>query len=172
MHRLARLALTAVLLAAVPSVAGCGKDKAADEKEEEVEVIPQAATGSPVAVKLVEFVGEGEERGMKLELYNHGDKTAAGMTLLFRYYDASDKLLKVKEGTPFEKEHDFTSVSGGRYKVAAKKNASVELEGMMVSVPAAATRVEVLASKVDALAADGKTIEDWWSQDSFTEWPE
>ena len=172
MHKLARVTLTAALLVTVPAVTGCGGDKGGDKKEEEVEVIPQAANGSPVAIKHVEFIGEGEGRGMKIKLYNHGDKTAAGMTLLFRYYDGDDKLLKVKEGTPFEKDSDFTSVSGGRYKVEPKKNAKFEIEGMMVAVPAAATRVEVITSKVDAIAADGNTIEDWWSQENWADWPE
>lgn len=168
---LPRLSLVA-LLSFVPltAVLGC-KDEAPEKKEEEVKVLPEASNGSPISVELVEFIGEGEERGMKVRLYNKGDKTAAGLMILFRYYDGSDKLLKVKEGTPFESDSDFTSVSGGRYKCEPKKNATFELDGKMLAVPAAATRVELLASKVQAIAADGKTIEDWWSQENFSEWP-
>lgn len=170
MHKLARLPVIALLALALPL--GCGKKEADKPAEEQVKVLPEASNGSPVSVELIEFTGEGEERGMKVRLYNHGDKTAAGMMLLFRYYDGADKLLKVKPGTPFEDDTDFTSVSGGRYKVEPKKNASFEIDGRMVAVPAEAKRVEILASQVRALAADGNTIEDWWSQENFSDWPE
>ncbi|KIG18530.1 hypothetical protein DB30_00215 [Enhygromyxa salina] len=167
MLEFARIPLIAALALTVPL--GCGKKEA--PKAEEVEVLPEASNGSPLAVELVEFIGEGEERGLKVRLYNHGDKTAAGAMLLFRYYDASDKLLLVKPGTPFEKDNDFTSVSGGKYKCEPKQNNTFELDGRMLAVPADATRVEILASRVDTIAADGKTIEDWWSQENFAEWP-
>ena len=173
MHTRLKLPFVAALALSLPltlvATAGC-KDKGEEKKE--VKVIEQAANGSPVAAELVEFIGEGEGRGMKVRLYNHGDKTAAAMSLLFRYYDGDDKLLKVKEGTPFEKDTDFTSVSGRSYKCKPKKNATIELEGMIVSVPAAATRAEIITTKVSSLADDGMKIEDWWSQDNFNEWPE
>jgi hypothetical protein len=165
---IAKFPLIAALALTIPL--GCGKQED-PPKAEEIKVLPEAQNGSPIAVELVEFIGEGAERGLKVRLYNHGDKTGAGMMLLFRYYDASDKLLIVKPGTPFEKDSDFTSVSGGKYSCEPKKNATFELDGRMLAVPAEATRVEVLATKVDALAADGKTIEDWWSQENFSEWP-
>lgn len=172
MLKLARFSIIALALTLPLTMSvGCGKkDEAA--KAEEVKVLPEASNGSPIAVELVEFVGEGAERGLKIRLYNHGDKTAAGMMLLFHYYDASDKLLIVKPGTPFEKDNDFTSVSGGSYKCEPKKNTTFELDGRMLAVPAEATRVDVIASRVDALGADGNTIEDWWSQENFTEWPQ
>ena len=88
----------------------CGS-KEAEDKPPEVEVLPAATNGSPVAVEFTEFTGTGE-RGMKVLAYNAGDKTAAAYFLLFRYYDASDKLLKVKPGTPFESDFGFTSMSG------------------------------------------------------------
>lgn len=167
MLKLAKFSIIAALALTVPL--GCGKDEPA--KAEEVKVLPEASNGSPVALELIEFIGEGEGRGLKVRVYNHGDKTAAGMMMLFHYYDASDKLLVVKPGTPFEKDSDFTSVSGGKYKCEPKKNNIYELDGPLLGVPATATRVEVIASKVDALAADGNTIEAWWSQENFTEWP-
>ena len=44
---------------------------------------------------------------------------------------------------------------------------------MILKVPPAAKRAEVLVSKVNAIASDGNTIEDWWSQEgNFGEWPE
>lgn len=165
------LTLPIALLLALALPLGCGA-KEAEKQAEEVKELPKASNGSPISVELVEFVGEGAERGMKVRLYNHDEgKTAAGLMLLFRYKDAGGNLLKVKVGTPFEGDTDFTSVSGGKYKCEPKKNATFELDGRMLAVPAEAASVEILASSVRALAADGKTIEDWWSQENFSEWP-
>lgn len=162
--------LATMLLAAPALVSGC--DKQDDEaKAKPVEVIPKQSNGSPVAAKFVRFVGEGEARGVEILLYNHGDRTAAGMVVLLRYYDAKDQLLVVKEGTPFQSDSDFTSVSGSRYMIEPSNNATFELDGRSLGVPAAATRAELAISKVDALAGDGKAIENWWGQDNFNEWP-
>jgi hypothetical protein len=107
---------------------------------------------------------------MKVRLYNHDEsKTAVAMMLLFRYEDASGNPLKVKVGTPFESDIDFTSVSGNKYKCEPKKNGTFELDGRMLGVPAEAATVEILASSVSALAADGVAIEDWWSQERPSE---
>lgn len=147
------------------------KDKDAEQQQKpEVKVLNPAPNGSPISVELVKLT-DGDDRGMELLLYNNGDKTAVAYFLLFRYYDANDKLLKVKPGTPFEADHDFTSMSGNKYKCEPKQNATIEIDPMMVAVPAEAVRVEILASQVRALAADGNTIEDWWSQDNVSEWP-
>ena len=147
----------------------CGS-KEAEDKPPEVEVLPAATNGSPVAVEFTEFTGTGE-RGMKVLAYNSGDKTAAAYFLLFRYYDASDKLLKVKPGTPFESDFGFTSMSGNKFKCEPKQNVTIEIDPMLADVPAEAVRAEILASQVRALASDGNTIEDWWSQDQWGEWP-
>lgn len=150
---------------------GCGQ-KEEEKQVEAVKELPKAANGSPISVELVEFVGQGEGRGMKIRLYNHDDKKAAvAMMLLFRYKDASGKLLKVKVGTPFESDTDFTSVSGNKYKCEPKKNATFELDGRMLAVPAEAASVEILASSVSSLGADGSAIEDWWKQEISSEWP-
>lgn len=146
---------------------GC-KDKDAKE-EAPVEVLDAASNGSPVAAKFVKFTGEGEGRGMEALLYNSGDKPAVAYFLLFRYYDANDELLKVKPGTSFEKDTDFTSMSGNKYKCEPKKNTTLEIEG--ISVPADAVRAEILVTKVSTVGSDGNTIEDWWSQDDWNEWP-
>lgn len=164
--------LTSVLVAALALSLplGCGGKKDDEKQQEEVKVIPQHANGSPVAVEFIEFTGEGE-RGLKLRLYNHGDKTAVAMHLLFRYYDANDQLLKVKVGTPFESDTAFTSVSGRPYKCEPGKNATIEIEGGFIDAPAEAVRAEIVASSVRSLAADGNTIEDWWEQENWSEWP-
>jgi hypothetical protein len=77
---------------------GCRREEA---KGPPVEVLPAA---SPISVRFLEFTGEGE-RGLKVLLYNSGDKPAAAYQFLFRYYDANDKLLRIKPGTPFEDDH-------------------------------------------------------------------
>jgi hypothetical protein len=169
MLRLAKLPVALLLALTLPP--GCGP-KEEEKKAEEIKELPKATNGSPISVELVELVGEGAERGMKVRLYNHdASKTAVAMMLLFRYKDASGKPLKVKAGTPFESDIDFTSVSGNKYKCEPKKNGTFELDGRMLGVPAEAATVEILASSVSSLAADGVAIEDWWSQESRSEWP-
>jgi hypothetical protein len=88
------------------------KDKDDEKPKAETKVLDAASNGSPISAELVKFTGEGEKRGMEVLLYNTGDKPAVAYFFLFRYYDANDKLLKVKPGTPFEADHDFTSMSG------------------------------------------------------------
>jgi hypothetical protein len=163
-----KLLIFAVLALALPL--GC-KDKPADAPKAELQVLDAASNGSPISAKLVKFTGEGEGRGMEVLLYNTSDKTAASYFFLFRYYDANDKPLKVKPGTPFESDTDFTSMSGGKYKCEPKQNATLEIDGRIVAVPAEAVRAEILATQVRAIAADGNTIEDWFSQDNFNDWP-
>lgn len=148
----------------------CKSEDDAAKTPPPVEQLPAATNGSPVAVKFVKFTGEGE-RGLEVLLYNSGDKTAVAYNFLFKYYDASDKLLKVQPGTPFEKDFGFTSMSGNKYKCESKQNATLEIDPMLAKIPPEAVRAEVLASQVRALAADGSTIEDWWSQDNWAEWP-
>ena len=149
---------------------GC-KDEQTDKQAVEVKVLEPAINGSPITVEFVEFTGEGEDRGMNVLLYNTGDKPAVAYHLLFRYYDASDELLRVKPGTPFEDDTDFTSMSGNAFKCESKKNATLEIDPVIVSVPPNAARAEIFASSVRTLAADGVSIEDWWSQENFSEWP-
>jgi hypothetical protein len=165
------LKLPVALLLALALPLGCGA-KEEEKQAEAVKELPKAINGSPLSVELVEFVGEAPERGMKVRVYNHDEgKTAVAMMLLFRYKDAGGNLLKVKVGTPFEDDTDFTSVSGKKYSCEPKKNGTFELDGRMLAVPAEAASVEILASSVRSLAADGVSIEDWWSQENFSEWP-
>ena len=161
-----------LLALALPlSSLGCGS-KGDDKKAEEIKELPKAINDSPISAELVEFIGEGE-RGIKVRLYNHDEaKAFVGGVLLFRYKDASGNLLKVKVGTPFEDDTDFISISGYHYQCDPKKNKTFDLEGDMLAVPAEATTAEILVSQARALAADGKTVEDWWSQENWSEWPE
>lgn len=172
-RRAPKFSIALLLALALPlvSTVGC-ESKQDDKKAEEVKELPKPINGGPISAELVEFVGEGEQRGMKIRLYNHDEaKSVVGMMLLFRYKDASGNLLKVKVGTPFEDDTDFTSVSGNRFKCDPKKNATFDLDGEMLAVPKEAASAEILVSSARSLAADGNTIEDWWSQDNFGEWP-
>lgn len=171
MSRFSRLSTVPVLACLALAVPLMACDKKEDKAEEEIVKLDKASNGAPVSIEVYEFIGEGEERGMKVRLYNWGDKASAGGTILFRYFDTEGKPLKVKPGTAFEKDTDFTSVSGGKYGCKPGENATFEIDGRMVSVPPEAVRAEALMSKVSAIAADGNTIEDWFSQDDFTEWP-
>lgn len=133
-----------------------------------VEEIAAPSSGSPIAVKFIGFEGEGEGRGVKIKLYNHGDKKAFNYTFLLRYYDG-DEALKIDTGPQAGRDLEFTSLGGHRHVCGAKANADIELSGRMLDVPKAATRAEVVVSKVQAI--DGETVEDWWSQDDWMEWP-
>ncbi len=146
-------------------------DAAAEAKKAPQQAIPaKPVNDAPVAAEFDGFTGEGE-RGMKIHLYNFGDKPAVGYMVLARYYDGAGTLLKVKPGTPFEKDTDFTSLSGNRYRCDSKGHANLELDGRALSVPAEAAKAEILVTKVSTVGSDGMTVEDWWSQESFTEWP-
>jgi hypothetical protein len=168
LDKLARSLVLASVIFTLPP--GCGKDS--KEEPPAVEELPAASNGSPVSARFVEFTpGEAGERGMKIKLYNHGDKPAVAYFFLFRYYDANDKLLKVKPGTPFESDHGFTSMSGNSYKCEPKQNNTLEIDGPFADVPADAVRAEILASEVRTVASDGITIEDWWQQENWGQWP-
>lgn len=168
LSKIARSLVLASVIVAIPL--GCGKNS--EKAPPPVEVLPAASNGSPVSVKFVEFYTDDEgERGMKVKLYNTGDKPAVAYVFLFRYYDANDKLLKVKPGTPFESDHGFTSMSGRSYKCEPKQNNTLEIEGAFASVPAEAVRAEILTSEVRTVASDGITIEDWWTQENWGQWP-
>jgi hypothetical protein len=72
--------------------------------------------------------------------------------LLFRYTDASGAVLKVKQGTPFEKDHDFMSLSGKRFMCAPKSWCSFKVDNL--DVPDNTAKVEVLAQSAIALKDD------------------
>jgi uncharacterized protein YcfL len=159
------------LILALTLPLGCGaKDE--EKQAEVVKELPKASNGSPISAELIEFTEEEGGRGMKVRVYNHDEsKTAVAYTLLFRYKDASGAALKVKVGTPFEDDTDFTSLSGKSFEAKPKKNGTLELDAMILAVPAEAASVDILVSSVRSLAADGVMIEDWWSQENWSEWP-
>lgn len=166
--KLRSLLILATLVLAGPLAC---KDKDAEPAKPEVKALEPASNGSPISAEFVKFTGDGEERGLEVLLYNNGDKPAAAYYFLFRYYDANDKLLKVKAGTPFEDDHGFTSMSGNKYKCEPKQNVTLEIDEILANVPPEAVRAEILATTVQTVGADGVTIEDWWSQENFNEWP-
>jgi hypothetical protein len=147
--------------------AACGKGKGSDRP-----VPAQPRNGSPVAVEFGEFIPgkRGEGRGVRAHVYNLGDKKAAGYVILARYYDKDGKLLKVKPGTPFEKDSEFMSLAGRKYMCEPKAWATLDID--MFEAPAEAVKAELVASKVDAVGADGMKVEDWFSQPSWSDWPE
>ncbi len=141
---------------------GCGGDS--NQK-----IPPKPINGSPVAAEFVKFIKGKRGDGVRVHLYNFGDKTAVAYVIVFRYYDEAGNLLKVKPGTPFEKDTDFMSLSGRSYKCGAKKHATIDVD--MLNVPKEAKRAEALVTKVRS-TPDGMKIEDWWSQENWSEWPE
>jgi hypothetical protein len=142
-----------------------GGDKTGGGDEAEV---ARPTNGSPVGATFVKFIDGRDGRGVQARLHNFGDKPAAGYVILARYYDDQGALLKVKPGTAFEEDHDFTSLSGNKYRCDPGKDCTLDIE--MLSAPEAATRAELVISKVDT--ADGMKIENWWQQEGgWSEWP-
>ena len=127
--------------------AGCGKKGNNDPPP------AQPSTGAPIALEAKSFKA-GKDRGGSVEVkaYNFSDKKIAQYWLLFRYTDASGSVLKVKEGTPFEKDHDFMSLSGKRFMCAPKSWCSFKVDNL--DVPDKTAKVEVLAKSVTALKDD------------------
>jgi hypothetical protein len=118
---------------------------------------PQPATGAPIAFEAKSFKpGEDRKGSIDVKAYNFADKDIAQYWLLFRYHDAAGAVLKVQPGTPFEKDFDFMSLSGGRYTCSAKSWCSFTIKNL--NVPANTAKIEVLARSVSAVK-DGK-IED------------
>ena len=151
-----RFAVIAFSLAVVWTA--CKKDEKAET------AVPQKPTsGSPLSAEFVKFV-DGKRRGIEVRLYNHGEAVARGYVVLARYSDKAGALLKVKPGTAFEKDHDFTALSGGKYQVKPHRFTTVVID--MLEVPKAADSVELAVSKVDG--ADNESI---WQQKQWTEWP-
>ncbi len=154
-----------VLMVLCGFLVACGGDKSGGSSK----VPAKPINGSPVAAEFVKFAkGDGDKRSVQVRLYNFGDKPAVAYTFLLRYHDAAGKILKVKPGTPFEKDTDFMSMSGNKYRCNAKKHKTLTID--MLSVPKDAVRAEVLVTKVRT-TSDGVKIEDWWSQKRWSQWP-
>lgn len=128
-------------------LAACGK------KADSTPPPPKPAHGAPIA-----FVEKGFKPGtnrggyVDVKAYNFADKPVAQYMLLFRYRDAGGQVLKVKEGTPFEKDFDFMSLSGNKYKCDAKSWCGFKVDNL--DVPEKTAKVEVVAKSVTALKDD------------------
>ncbi|HEX5062546.1 MAG TPA: hypothetical protein VFV99_24405 [Kofleriaceae bacterium] len=146
--------------------AACGGKKASNEPPP-----AQPATGAPIAFEAKSFKTNGKSRGGTVEVkaYNFSDKKLAQYWLLFRYTDATGNVLKVKQGTPFEKDTDFMTLSGNRFKCEPKSWCAFKIDNL--EVPEKTAKVEVLARSVTALK-DGMHFEDkpLWELNG-TEWP-
>ena len=156
--------LTLSVLSSTLLFAACG-DKKGGAKQNE---LTQQANGSPVSAEFIEFTGEGNKRKNKIHLQNFGEKKAGGYMLLMKYLDESGNAIVLKKGTPFEKEYDFTGLSGNKYSVDAKSHATIEIAGMVLP-PDNAKDVELIFTRVDTIEA-GKIVK-WWSADVTMEWP-
>jgi hypothetical protein len=128
-------------------VAACGKKASNDPPP------AKPSTGAPIAFEAKSFK-PGADRGgyVDVKAYNFSDKKIGQYWLLFRYSDASGNVLKVKPGTPFEKDHDFMSLSGNRFACAPKSWCSFKVDNL--DVPEKTAKVEVLAKSVNAYKDD------------------
>ena len=136
-----------------------------------VKVLPKPDNGAPLAVEFLDWVGDLPHRGVELQVYNHAEVTIVGMTFVLRYYDDSGKLLLIKEGTSLENDNDFGTVVGDAFHCEPARNLKVRLDSKILAVPEAATRAEVLVSKVYQADPESGLIVGLWTQDNFTEWP-
>lgn len=130
------------------------------------------ATGAPVAF-VVDKVTPGEDHKGALDVraYNFSDKRVAQYSILMRYHDKAGAVIKVKVGTPFEKDVDFWSFSGRRYVCEPKSWCSYRLDDL--DIPANAATAEVLLDRAYALQSDGMHFEDasLFELHSMNEWP-
>ncbi len=131
---------------------------------------PKPATGAPLAFT-VQKVTPGERGSIAVKAYNFSDKTVAGYGIMMRYADKAGQRVKVKVGTPFEKDFDFWSMQGRKYMCKAKSWCSFEIDHL--EVPAAAATAEVIASSLRVLGPDGNKFEedDLWALDHQMDWP-
>jgi hypothetical protein len=143
-HLMRKLLIIGIVLAA------CGGKKASNEPPP-----PQPSTGAPIAFEAKSFK-PGKDRGGSVDVkaYNFSDKKVAQYWLLFRYTDAGGNVLKVKPGTPFEKDYDFMSLSGRKFTCEPKSWCSFKVDNL--DVPDKTAKVEVLARSVTALKDDVK----------------
>lgn len=126
-------------------LAACGGKKASNEPPP-----AQPATGAPIALEAKSFKTGGDRSGLvEIKAYNFSDKKLASYWLLFRYTDAAGTVLKVKPGTPFEKDHDFMTLSGNRFACEPKSWCSFKVPNL--DVPDNTAKVEVLAKQVNAV---------------------
>lgn len=160
---MSRLLTAFVLALAVPACGGAASDA------------PPAKpfTGAPIAFQVTKVTtGDRDHGALALKAYNFSDKTVAQYAILMRYTDQAGAVVKVKPGTPFEKDHDFYSMSGKHYLCKPKSWCSFELDSL--EIPAAAAKAEVLASSVTALKADGFHFEEdelWSLPGGSFDWP-
>ena len=129
----------------------------------------QPSTGAPIAFEAKSFKAGDERKGsIDVKAYNFSDQKLAQYWLLFRYHDASGAVLKVQPGTPFEKDFDFMSLSGGRYSCDPKSWCSFTIKNL--NVPANTAKVDVLARSVSAIK-DGKIADKPLFEIPGMDWP-
>ncbi|MBK9037231.1 MAG: hypothetical protein IPL61_39315 [Myxococcales bacterium] len=162
---MSRLLASFVLALTVPAVACSGGSGGGGAPP------PKPATGAPLTFQVTK-VTPGERGALDVKAYNFSDKTVAGYGILMRYADKDGQRVKVKVGTPFEKDFDFWSMSGKKYACKPRSWCSFELDHL--EIPATAAKAEVIASSLRVLAADGMKFEDadLWALDRQMEWPE
>jgi hypothetical protein len=115
---------------------------------------PKPVTGAPVAFEVVKVVS-GDT--LQVKVYNFSTTTVAGYDLVIRFQDAGGAPLKVKAGTPFERDFMRWSVSGLNYKCPSLQWCNFNLGHL--DIPERTAKAEVLATGVRALAKDGIMFE-------------
>ncbi len=123
-------------------------------------------TGAPVAVEVTKI----NKGSVDVDVYNFADRPIVSYWFLVRYKDADGKVMMVQPGTSFEKDHEFMTMSGNKYKTGPNSWSSMRID--MLEVPEGAKTAEVIVRSVSAASADGKMVEDdaLWELDGMG-WP-
>ena len=129
--------------------------------------------GAPVAFEVTKVTpGNDHDGALDVKAYNFSDKKVAAYGIMMRYTDKDGAPVKVKVGTPFEKDHDSWSMSGMKFKCDPTSWCDYEIDHL--DVPAAATKAEVVAHSVRALADDGVKFAEpdlWTLEGGGLHWP-
>src|SRR6185369_16584476 len=72
------------------------------------------STGAPIAFEVTAI----HPQSLDVRAYNFSTQIVAQYSILIRYLDASGQPIKVKPGTPFEKDFASWSMSGRSYECA------------------------------------------------------
>lgn len=133
----------------------------------------QPATGAPIVFQVTKLTPGDKHNGvLTVKAYNFSDKPVAGYSIMFRFKDQAGALIKLKVGTPFEKDFDSWSMQGPDMLCKPKSWCGFEIDHL--DVPANAANAEVIADSVRAIASDGVKFEPdaiWELPGSRMEWP-
>lgn len=157
------LALSLLLSATLVGAVGCSKKESGPPPA-------KPANGAPIAFEVTK-VTPGDRGALEVKAYNFADKPVAGYSILLRYADKAGARIRLKVGTPFEKDNDHWSMQGPDMKCEPQSWCSFEIDHL--EIPDNAVKADVVAVSVRAIAPDGQKFEpdDLWAAKDRMKWP-